>query len=266
MSLRTMLGALSMLVLVGCSNFRVIEPEDGSVITQPAQTRISFEGNPRITGSRVTVDGNDYSGQGAYAADNRWQAALTLPLGTHTVAVEADVPCWYCSGQSFRHTAAHTICVVAPGQLGGLLKTPLAQADGATWASVSDRQIAIESDAGSPRTRWNFRRLGGFTSDRGLIESAAFPCRCLRSMEDRSGAPVGFWACNQADPLQQWQALPVTPNRFRIQNLGRGVSDACLTEGPAPDRLLIQRNCNDTPDQVWSVRDNATGQPGSPFF
>ena len=265
--LKAIVSAVSVCVLSGCSNFKVIEPQDGAVFIQPATVPVLFEGNPRITNSQVTVGASTVSG--AYVGSNRWQANPTLPPGTHNIAIEADVPCSYCAGQSFKHRATRTVCVTAPGSLSAPLKTPLAQADNQTWASQNATRITIEPDAGNARTRWNFIRIGGVASSDGLIESAGFPCHCLRSMEDKQNAPIGFWACNTADPLQQWQALPVPaagPNRWRIQNRGRGVSDACLTEGPAPDRLLIQRACNDTPEQLWTIRDNTTGQPGSPFF
>jgi hypothetical protein len=267
--LRTLVGAVAcFFTFTGCSSFSVIAPEDGTVITLPATTPVTFEGKPRITNSNVTVN-NGSAGAGSYnAASDRWHADLNLPAGRYAIAIQADVPCSYCSGGSFKHTATQNICVVAPGSNSAALKTPLAQADGQTWAAVNDKTISIEPDAGNPRTRWNFTRLGGFTSTDGVIESAAFPCRCLRSMDDLQNTPIGFYACNTADPLQQWQALQVPPfnaNRYRIQNRGRGVSSACLTQGPAPDRRLIQRNCNDTPEQLWTVRDNTTMQMGSPY-
>ena len=266
--MRQTIVAVCCLAFAGCSSFQVIEPADGAVITQPAATRITFEGKPQITHARVTDNTTDITAQGAMVGSDRWQANLNLPAGRHAIGIEADVPCSYCTGGSFKHTSVQNICVVAPRALTHVFKTPLAQGDSQTWAAVDERTIAIEPDAPSPRQRWNFIRLGGFASSDGLIESAAFPCRCLRSMDDQQRTPIGFYACNANDTFQQWQALPLPPggsNRWRIQNRGRGVSSACLTEGPASDRRLIQKDCNDTPDQVWSVRDNGTMQLGSPF-
>jgi hypothetical protein len=56
---------------------------------------------------------------------------------------------------------------------------------------------------------------------------------------------------------------PFGTGNYRIQNNGRGISDACLTEGV--NGVLVQRPCNDTPQQLWSIRDNITGMLGSPF-
>lgn len=265
--LRAIVLVLSLCTLSACSNFRVIQPEEGTVFTN-ARLPIQFEGNPSISNPRVMLGTTDLTTQGSYAGSNRWQADVPLPNGEHILSIETDVPCWYCSGQSFRHRATVAICGAPATASTALLKTPAAQGDGQSWASVDAKTIKIEADANNARTRWNFRRLGGITSSDGLIESAAFPCHCLRSMEATQGAAIGFSACNINDTLQRWQALEMPPGsgRYRIQNRGRGVSDACLTEGPAPERLLVQRGCNDTPEQLWTVRNNSTGQNGSPFF
>jgi hypothetical protein len=270
MFLRNALGLAAIAALTACSSFEVVQPKYGAIVTLPANTNVVINGNPSLSGVRVQVDGTDYSNQLMSVSAARSEGDLNLLAGYHSIEVEADVPCWYCSGQSFHHTAQRKICVVPPGPLLVPSKTPRDNAPGnLSWATASEEKVVLATDAGTPRTRWNFRRLGGIASSSGLVESIEFPCRCLRSMVDTQGAPVGLAMCDTSDPLQQWQALNVLafpPGNFRFQNNGRGVSDACLTEGPAPDKLLIQRACNDTPDQVWSITDNTTGQSGgSPF-
>jgi hypothetical protein len=72
--------------------------------------------------------------------------------------------------------------------------------------------------------------------------------------------------CDEHDATQQWQAIQVQPfgtGNYRFQNFGRAASAACLTE--SPNSVLIQRACNDTPDQLWSIRDNTNGMFGRPF-
>ena len=49
----------------------------------------------------------------------------------------------------------------------------------------------------------------------------------------------------------------------RFQNMGRGVSDACLTE--SVNGQLIQQSCQDLSSQLWIVLDGTANQFGSPF-
>ena len=55
---------------------------------------------------------------------------------------------------------------------------------------------------------------------------------------------------------------PEPSRRGFLQSTGRGYGSACPSEGPPPDRWLVHRDCNGTADQVWSIRDNTTGQTG----
>lgn len=274
MLLRNVLVVASIAALSACSSFDVVQPKDGAIVTLPATTKVVIDGNPSLSGVQVNVGNTSFSNQMSYVSGARSEGNLALPAGSHTIAVEGDVPCWYCTGQSFHHSVQRKVCVVAAGPLTGPTKTPRSNAAGNwSWATASDQKLVVVADTGTSKTRWNFRRLGGITASSGLIESAEFPCRCLRSMVAGQREPVGLAMCDVSDPLQEWQSLPpitslgFPPGNFRFQNRGRGVSDACLTQGPAPDTLLIQKGCNDTPDQVWSIRDNTTGMPASsPWF
>lgn len=265
-----MLPRIALLVVIAaltaCSSFDVPQPKDGSVVTLPAKTKVAINGSPSLTRVQVKVDGTDYSNQLTLVSDAKSEGDFTLAAGRHNIDVDADVPCWYCSGRSFHHTAQRKVCVVPPGPLAAPSKTPRAQEPShLSWATASDDKVVLAADAGTPKTRWRFLRLGGIASSVGTIESIEFPCRCLRSMVDTHDAPIGLAMCDPNDPLEQWQALKVMPfaaNNFRVQNNGRGVSEACLTQGPAPDMLLIQRGCNDTPEQLWVFTDNTNGQSG----
>ena len=151
--LKAIVSAVGVYALSGCVNFDVMQPRDGAVFVQPATVPVQFEGTPRIANSQVTAGANTVNG--TYVGTNRWQGNATLPPGTHNIAIEADIPCWYCSGQSYKGRATHTVCVAAPGSLSTPLKTPLALGDSQTWASQSATRITIEPDAQNPRTRWN---------------------------------------------------------------------------------------------------------------
>jgi len=56
---------------------------------------------------------------------------------------------------------------------------------------------------------------------------------------------------------------PFGTGNYRIQNNGRAISDACLTEGASG--VLVQRACNDMPDQLWSIKNTTNGMLGAPF-
>ena len=268
MLLKWTLGLVVIAALNACSSFNVSQPQDRTVIVAPATTKVTIEGNPRLSGVQVRVDGTDVSTQITAVSAARSEGDLNIPLGRHTIDVQADVPCWYCGGGWFQHTAQRNICVVAAGPLSGPFKTPRSNAAGnRSWSTAGGTGVSVAIDAGAASTRWNFRRLGGIGSNRGLIESVELPCRCLRSEAAAQNTPIGLAMCDQNDVLQQWTSLQGVgwgPGNLRFQNDGRGVSDACLTESAG---VLVQRGCNDTPEQVWVVRDNATGTSvSSPWF
>jgi hypothetical protein len=220
-----------------------------------------------MSGAVVKVDGNDVSNQINYVSDGQRSGDLNLPAGTHTATAQATVPCWYCSPQAWQASFQTNFCVAAATSLGPLSKIALAKGDGLSWSKTSDTTVGVALDAGGTlMTRWNFIRLGGIASSIALIQSTENGCLCMRSMDAAQNAAIGLVICDGNDATQQWQALQVAPfgtGNFRVQNNGRGVSDACLTEGA--NGVLVQRACNDTPDQLWSFRDNATGVVGPPF-
>jgi hypothetical protein len=122
-------------------------------------------------------------------------------------------------------------------------------------------------DTGTLATRWNFNRIGGIASNRGLIQSVANSCLCLRSTADLDGTPIGLALCDQNDSTQQWSALQATnggSTDLRVQNDGRGISSACLTEGA--NNALVQSSCSDTPNQVWSIKDGTGMSRSNPFL
>ena len=268
MLLKWTLGLVVIAALSACSSFNVSQPQDGAIIVAPATTKVTIEGDPRLSGVQVRLDGADVSNQITALSAGRSEGNLNIPIGRHTINVEADVPCWYCGGGWFHHTAQRNICVVAAGPLAGAFKTPRSNAAGnRSWSTGGGTGVSVAADTGTASTRWNFRRLGGIASSRGLIESVELPCRCLRSDAAAQNTPIGLAMCDQNDALQQWTSLQGVgwgPGNLRFQNDGRGVSDACLTESGG---VLVQRSCNDTPEQVWVIRDNATGTTGSsPWF
>ncbi len=270
MLLKHALGLAAIVSLAACSSFNVVQPQDGTIVTLPATAKVVIDGNPSLSGVKVTAGTTDYSNQFNYVTASRSEGNLNLPAGNHTIAVEGDVPCWYCSGQSFHHTEQRKICVVAAGPLTGPSKTPRSNAAGnLSWSTAGGSTgVGVAADTGAASTRWNFRRLGGIGSSRGLIESVQFPCRCLISTDAAQNTPIGLAMCDANDVMQHWTSLQATggaaPGNLRFQNNGRGVSDACLTESAG---VLVQRGCNDTPPQVWLIKDNVTGMTGgSPWF
>lgn len=271
MLLRIVLVLCVSVLVAACSSFNVPEPDDYAVVLAPSPIKFALVGNPSVSQVRALEGTTDYSGQLSYVSQTRAEANLTLPAGRHVLALSGDVPCWYCGGGTFHGTQQRTVCVVPQTPSAAPAMTPRSNAAGnLSWSAASLQSLVVATDSGMPATRWIFRRAGGFASDRGLIESARFPNACLRSVDAAQNAPVGLACCDTNDTLQLWQALPAPgwpAGNLRVQNTGRGVSDACLTEGPAPGKVLIQRGCNDTPEQVWTIRDNQTGQnTSSPFF
>jgi hypothetical protein len=254
-------GALS-----ACSSFSITSPQDGTVVKLPATTNVTVGANPSMTGLQVKVDGADVSNQIAFVSDAQSRGPLSLPAGRHAISATATVPCWYCSPQPWQASFQTNVCVAGQTSPATPSKTALAKGDTLSWVKTSDTTVGMAPDAGAVSTHWSLIRLGGIASSTGLIQSTENECLCMRSMAAASDTPIGLAVCDGTDPLQQWQALqvpPFGPGNYRIQNNGRGISDACLTEGA--NNVLVQRPCNDTPQQLWSIRDNITGMLGSPF-
>src|SRR5678815_3538573 len=104
MLLKNALGLAAIASLAACSSFNVVQPQNGTIVTLPATAKVVIDGNPSLSGVKVTAGTTDYSNQFSYVTASRSEGNLNLPAGNHTIAVEGDVPCWYCSGQSFHHT------------------------------------------------------------------------------------------------------------------------------------------------------------------
>lgn len=252
--------------LVACSSLNLVQPIDGSTIKLPAQTAVDVTASPSMSGLQVTVDGNDVSGQINYVSDSESRGQLSLPAGRHTVGAAATVPCWYCSPQATQLSIQAKVCVADVPSLTAS-ETAIANSDSLVWSKTSDTSISVAADGGTALTRWNVTRLGGIASSFAIISSIDNSCLCMRSMDASQSTPIGLAVCDGTDPLQQWQFLAIPsggPNAFRVQNNGRGISDACLTENPS-DHVLVQLACNDTPNQLWKFRNNTTGQVGPPF-
>ena len=265
--------ATALLVVVaatfaGCSAIEITRPAPlGDVVTLPASAKVQVKGSPRVASVRIVVNGAGSIGPLA-GGSNLFELDLALPAGRHRLDIRAEVPCWYCTGGTFDESVQRKVCVVAPGPLSGPSKTPLSNAaGGSTWktnATAFVAEVVVATDTGTPSTRWAFQGRGIGTTT-GQIASVEFPCRCLRSMEDRQGAQVALVMCDDSDALQLWQSVSESaypPGNFSLQNTGRGYASACLSEGPPPDKWLVHRDCNSTADQVWSIRDNTTGQTG----
>jgi hypothetical protein len=255
--------AAAAVVLTACSGFSITQPKDGSTIRLPGATTVVVDASPSMTGLRVFADGADVSGQIGYVSDAERRGNLSLAAGRHAIMAAASVPCWYCAPNPTQLSMQISLCVANQNSTASPSKTALAQADGKTWSKASDATIAVGSDDQSLGTHWRLFApgLGGSV---GIIRSVENDCLCMKSMDALQDTPIGLAICDLTDPLQQWQALqPAGSSHWRLQNNGRAISDACLTEGA--NGLLVQRACNDTPDQLWSVRDNTTGQTGSPF-
>ncbi len=264
------LTAAAATVLSGCASFSISEPKDGATVRLPAKTTIIVEASPSMSNLVVKVDGTNVNNQINYVSGQKFQGDLSLPAGRHSITAEADVPCgWYCSGQyqqTIHELSQRSFCVADQTSLTTPSKTALAKRDNLSWTKTSDTTVGVAPDNGTLMPRWNLLPLGGIGSSTGLIQSTENSCLCMRSVDASQNTPIGLAICDSNDATQQWQALQVPPfgtGNFRIQNNGRGISDACLTEGS--NNVLIQRSCNDTPDQLWSIRDNTNGQLVPPF-
>jgi hypothetical protein len=217
----------------------------------------------KLNGTDVTSSMNATSG----AVVN---GSLSPPAGkVNVLTADGSVDCWYCSPKTQQMHHQVTFCAAPAAAVNSMTKTAFAKRDNLTWSKTSDTSIGVGADGNTFMTKWNLLRLGGITSSIGLIASADDSCLCMKSMDDQQNSAIGLALCDANDATQQWQGLP-TPNAgngfFRLQNNGRGISSACLTEGN--NNVLVQRDCNDTDDQVWKVKDLTTGTfaTSNPFF
>jgi hypothetical protein len=269
-TMRTLLAALLPLILVGCVNFSMTQPPDNTRIVLPATLPVEIQATPRITTARANVDGTAAPVQWTYSPDSSMASGPMsvppgVPVGTHTLTVEADVPCWYCAGGSFRQQASRSFCAASPGPInvaGVPNITTISKADGNAWIirTGSPPSVSVGANTGTSTSIWLFQ--GSRFSQAGVIQSVDQPCLCLQSTDAKQDTPIGLAGCNSKDATQVWQALPSGTFAF-LQNTGRGISDACLT---SVGGKLIQRTCRATDDQLWTFRDNFVGiVTASPF-
>lgn len=251
-------------VLSGCASFSIDQPKDGTVLRAPARTTVAVIAAPSM--SRLVVkDGTiDVTSQVTRVSDRLSRGDIGLTVGHHTITAEADVPCWYCQRGWARDQVK--ICVAAATWPSGTATNiAVGKSNGLSWMKASDTVIGMAADNGTAATRWHLVRVSGITQAAGLIQSTENSCLCMRSMDAAGGTAIGLALCDANDRTQLWDALPMpnTNGNYRVQNIGRSVSSACLTQGP--NMSLVQRSCLDTDDQLWRFRDSSTGQFVSPF-
>jgi hypothetical protein len=272
------LSALVCFTLVACVSFTVSDPQPGTVFTLPSPVKVNAVAVPDVRGGVDVTDlrtATSLTNQVSIQA-NQLTAAISLPAGQHKLSIAADVSCWYCSGGVYRPVETRAFCVAPMGTGSGPFLEAMAKADSKAWAATATPPNTttptgvslVQFDPPGLPSLWRFRPAQAtISNDRGIIESAQFPCYCITSVSERAGTPVGLAACDDTDPVQTWQALQVSVvsghGMYRFQNAGRGVSDACLTEGS--NGLLIQQNCNDLDSQLWATIDRSSNTYMTPF-
>lgn len=268
-AMRIGLGAVA-LTLSACS-LNMKEPAFGATYRTPASVPVVVMANAtmsNLTVRDITPNGTtDVTSQMSAITDNQRSGTLTgLSLGKHTIEAEADVYCWYCSRQTHRSIVSKNICVAEASWSPSYPSfTAVGKSNSQTWNKTSDTTVGVSADTGARTERWNLIRVGGITQTVGLIQSTENSCLCMRSTDTPQNTPIGLALCDSSDHTQLWQALelPATQGFSRFQNMGRAVSDACLTQGP--NNTLVQRACQDTGDQLWKIKDK-NGAFVRPFF
>lgn len=270
----TMKRLLPVLALAGlplftaCSSLTVVEPADGSIHLASAGLPLLARTSGDLRGHEVSVNGQAVSPPVPQTGPREIGGRLNPGPGSARIVVSTTMACPLCSGGQSRLQAERLVCLRPDTRYPGAFITPLGPATGGAspraWGAVpvpGGLEARAVPDSGGPLVSWRFTRLGGAFSEVGVVESIEQPCRCLRSDSATPGSPLGLATCDAADPLQRWQFLPLPggAQESRVQNLGRAVSDACITEGPAPERRLIQAACVDNAQQRWRFRDNASG-------
>jgi hypothetical protein len=247
-----------------CSCYSLKSPKDGDVVKLPAKTMVVIDASPSMSALAVKLDGSDVTNQITWTAPPG-QGELAAPAGNHTLTADADLPCWYCSGQKSHYSAKANFCVAGPWPSGTSTRTALARGDNKSWDKTSDATVGFATDAGQSRTQWNMVRVGGIGQSLGMIQSTENTCLCMASTDAQPNAPIGLAFCDPNNQLVLWESfvIPNKSNHSRFQNVGRGISEACLTEGA--NGVLIQSGCNDTDQQLWRIRENPSGNIVSPF-
>ena len=108
-----LLLAMALLPLIGCS-ISVRQPSNGAFVavnqTMPT-VHVVITGNASYNNLKVTMDGSDVTGQMVSKSSSENDGDLALPRGAHTLTAQADVHCFYCSGQTTHSTATSTFTV-----------------------------------------------------------------------------------------------------------------------------------------------------------
>lgn len=263
------LTVAALVMLSACSSFTIDAPKDGSTIRAPATTKVVVVGKPSMSGLVVRVTDpnstNDVSSQINAISSTTSEGSLSLPVTRYSITAEADVPCWYCSNRTYHPSTQRTFCVAAqswpsnaPSNAG------LARADGLSWTKTSDTTVGVAPASGAELARWHLLRTSGIAQSMGIVQSTENSCLCMKSIDDLQETQIGLAICDASDRTQIWEAFPVpnTGGHHRFQNFGRGVSSACLTEGP--NSTLVQRSCLDHDNQLWRIVDK-NNQVTSPF-
>lgn len=270
--LQVLVAATAAFGLCACS-FQIKEPSDGSVVTIPtptSTTKVVLTGS-NYTLTKVTADGTDVTGQMVDKGSNTFEGDLNIAPGTHTIVANADVSCFYCIGGQSHVTDTKTFCVEVAGATVAMPMTPFEQGGSMQSWRPSEPNVSLTPDAGTKLTRWQFARLAGAFSEFGVIISAQTPCLCLRSPDDKANSAIALAVCDFSDMRQQWHGLQWQLSGgkgfFQFENRQNSINGTpgCITDGGA--NQIVQRDCNHTPDQLWSIHDETTNtfMTGSPW-
>src|SRR5262249_14389072 len=234
---RMILATAMAVFLAACMpSFTITSPVDGSLQSQ--QVTVTIDGEPKMSGLAVKVDGVDYSNQINWLSDSESSGVLRRQQGKRIITAEADVNCWYCSSQTYHPSSSRTVCV-GPDQNQNT-KIAHSKSDDKNWVKINDTTIGVAVDDNTPKFRWN--TWGGIGSS-GLITSTENPCLCMHSTDQRAGIPIALAVCDPNDSSQVWQmvasTLPAAVGYWAFQNVG---FSGCLAEGP--NNTLIQSDCD----------------------
>lgn len=228
-----------------------------------------------IVGTPLTFDGTHSTDPDGNTLGLTWNFGDNSPMvvdvapshvysaaGTFTVILLAD------DHRGGTNSASTTATVAPRPNPGDPSKTTFSKSGNKSWASTGGASVSHTTDSGSTTTRWLFRRLAGFASSTGVIESVEFSGKCLRSPNTSSNAQAVLAACNTADLNQRWTGLRqrTVSNTAFYSFVNEGVQK-CLTEGS--NSQVTQTDYNGFDNQLWAVRKNSTGQfqgDGTPFL
>lgn len=276
------LTAIVIMVATGCTTFNLDAPADGSAVRQSAGILVQMRGSPRIVRNSVTVDGQ-VLGTGTVPCSSDTQCSGVLPgvsFGDHVIAVTAEVACWYCTPNPTTMSASRKVCLaVDPAALNSVASTAAAKSDGRLLSNTSDTvATTAASTAGSARdNQWQFYRVGGLLSGRGVVRSVANGCLCLQSRVSPGDRSIMLAQCDMTGQTaaQNWESWPsgtfsnglTDVSAVRLKNQA---SQNCITEGA--NNALTDEACDLSATataketQAWIVRSVSTGLVMVPPF